>query len=308
MSYMKSLISVLIPCFNHERFLGDCLESLILQTYENIEILIVDDASKDDSWQIIESYKERLKERFVNVYVKKNEHNRGISPNLNEMLRIAKGDIIKILASDDFLDPNYFEVLYNIIEDKKIDLVFSNAYLVEEQSCLNNPIIKDIYYDSNPLCEKKVRLFERIFKGNIICAPSVMLKKNIFTKYGIFDEELIAEDLDYWLNITKNDSVEFYYCDRPLVYYRQNSNSMTSRKNNKKYEERVIRMFENSMLTRKKYKKYLSGFKYNILMSRILLLNYRVSLKENMQSLRIQCVKYKKFIDQPYRVMLFWVK
>ena len=102
----QPFVSIIIPCYNHEDFLDDCLASILNQTYQNIEILICDDCSPDNSYEKILSYKEKLENKFNNVVILKNEVNCGVTKNVNRMLKLAKGEFVKTIASDDSMAPN----------------------------------------------------------------------------------------------------------------------------------------------------------------------------------------------------------
>ena len=305
---MDTLISVLIPCYNHEKFIADCLDSLIAQSYPNIELLIIDDASVDRSWDVIKSYERQLKCRFVNLVLERNSKNLGLTHNLNKLVQLAKGDIIKVLASDDFLDVHYFEAVNGLYLEKTPDLIMTNAFLVKEESTFREPKIIREFYPSNPFDTLgRKRLFESIFKVNFLCAPSISLNKRLYEQYGMYDESLSVEDFDYWLNITKDDSIRCAYCEEPLVFYRQNECSMSSSFKGNNYENRMIKMHDNCMMTMLKYKQYLSKNKYNLYMLRMILHYYKISKVDSLFDLRRKCFMDKKLIDYPYRVLFIFL-
>lgn len=301
---MSLLVSVMIPCYNHEKFIKDCFDSLIEQTYRAIEILLVDDASSDMSWEIINQYLPRLKRRFVDVYVSRNEKNCGITHNLNHMIQRAKGDIIKLIASDDFFDRSYFQNVVNAYLEYQPDFIMTNAFRVKEESSYTDPVIIDRFYNNDPFdADSNLNLFSRVFKGNFLCAPAVSLHRSVYDKYGLYDESLYVEDLDYWLNISKDKQLKLYYIDTPLVYYRQNANSISSKENNEYFEARLIRMFENSINTRVKYREYISKYKYNTYLLRLMFHFYILARKEKLYLLKKKCIEYRDIFDFPYRAM-----
>ena len=125
------LVSIIVPCYNHQEFVGDCLESIIGQSYCNIEVLVVDDCSNDDSYEIIESFRERLEQRFETVYLKRNEKNIGLVKNLNRLVKQSNGKYIKIIASDDMLLPYAIEQMVLFAEERpNTNVFYSNAFYI----------------------------------------------------------------------------------------------------------------------------------------------------------------------------------
>lgn len=118
MSKERALISVVVPVYNQEKYLEKCLLSILGQTYTNLEILIVDDASTDKSAQIIDQYA-RQDQR---IRVKRNPENRGLSYTRNAGIDEAKGGYIGFVDSDDDIEPTFFETLYTLIQDNEADI------------------------------------------------------------------------------------------------------------------------------------------------------------------------------------------
>jgi len=113
MKHIKTpLVSVCIPAFNHEKFVKDTLKSVVNSTYQNIEIVAIDDGSSDSTYEIISQFLDEHSERFNRVVVKKQE-NAGISRTVNSLVKQSKGDFIYLLASDDLLPPDALEKLLN---------------------------------------------------------------------------------------------------------------------------------------------------------------------------------------------------
>lgn len=126
----NKLISVLIPIYNTEKFLAECLESIINQTYKNIEILCADDGSTDASAEIIREYA-RKDSRIIPIFEGRN----GVSKTRNILLEAAKGEIIYFIDSDDFLDNDALELLYHRFEKDRLDLLFFDLEAFYEDNC-----------------------------------------------------------------------------------------------------------------------------------------------------------------------------
>lgn len=123
---MNSMISVIVPVYNVEKVVGRCIESICNQTYKNIEVILVDDGSKDNSGKICEQY--AAEDRRINVIHKKNA---GVSEARNDGLAIAKGEFISFVDSDDYLEPLYIETLMKYMVEE-VDFVGSSANIIDD--------------------------------------------------------------------------------------------------------------------------------------------------------------------------------
>ena len=161
---MNRIVTIIVLCYNHEKYIHDTLDSILNQTYSDIQILINDDCSTDNSWDIVLSYKELLSQKYKDVSIQRNNQNLGITKSLNNALRKAKGEVIKLIAGDDFLECTYVERVAAAIFSGA-DTVMTNAYYVADGSTYEEPQIIGLVYKTNPMtCSK--RLFERIYEFN----------------------------------------------------------------------------------------------------------------------------------------------
>lgn len=128
---MGELISVIIPVYNVEKYLKECIESVIGQSYQNLEIILIDDGSTDKSGMICDKYAD-VDARIVCVHKK----NGGLSDARNSGLDIMTGQYLVFVDSDDFLPINAIEVLYNIITEKRADIVIGNYIRVDEKGIM----------------------------------------------------------------------------------------------------------------------------------------------------------------------------
>ncbi len=128
------LVSVVIPAYNHENYIQETIKSIINQTYKNIELVIVDDGSKDSTWQKILDMKEDCEKRFSNVCFETKE-NEGTCKTLNHLLELAKGDYIYLIASDDVSYPEAIESELEILNNNKdYDLCVGNCEFIDTDS------------------------------------------------------------------------------------------------------------------------------------------------------------------------------
>lgn len=208
----KVTISVVMPVYNAENYLKEAIESILNQTYEDFEFVIINDGSKDKSLDIIEKYIIQ-DERIVII----NKENSGIVDSLNDGLKLAKGKYIARMDSDDIAYLNRLEKQLKVFQkDDSIDLVYTDTMLIDKDG-------HEICKSWRPDLNKTLRNLEN---HNFIPHPSVMFKKNTIVKLGCYTKKrLHAEDLDLWLRMVANNA-KFYYLDEALLYYRLNPNSV----------------------------------------------------------------------------------
>lgn len=242
------MVSVLVPCYNHEKYVEDCLRSLMNQDYSNIELIIYDDCSSDNSYNVIKKWENNLKKRFANVVIHRNNHNLGVVKNLNLMISIAQGEYIKIIASDDMLLPNAISTFVKAAESFVADVYFSNVAFVSEtmkyQDLNTEKLI--LRYLVKPLEGKK--LTGQLCAENYICAPGAFIPKKTFAQYGMYDDEYCLEDFEFWLRVSVSGYIK--YIDSVTALYRQNDNSLSrfdlSKKNiirHQKFSRDKIKIF-----------------------------------------------------------------
>lgn len=254
------LISVLIPCYNHEKYISSCLNSLLAQTYKNIELIIIDDSSTDNSFQIIQEYFPRLENSFLRVYVNRNVKNLGVTKTLNKMIHIAKGEYIKLLASDDMLLPSAILDFSKAVQTSKAEIIFSNVAFVPENFIFDGTCITEqisslpVRYNTRPLEGKN--LTGKLCGDNFISAPGVLIPRRTFERYGVFDEAYILEDFDFWLRVSVSGSFE--YLNRVTALYRENDNSLSRFDISPKSIKRHADFFHNKLAIFNRYKHYAS--------------------------------------------------
>lgn len=223
----KHKISIIIPVFNAEKYLARCLDSVLGQSYKNIEIILVDDESKDGSLKICNCYAER--DNRIKVITKKNE-GAGIARNLG--LQEATGDYIGFVDSDDMILPEMYEKLYNAMIDKEADI----AYCKNTNEFFSPNITNQIIYFGNDSVEK-------LILGEIGTRPDEKLDNYYGTSVwrGLYKKVIInnncikfeserkvgSEDLLFNVSYLFNCKSAVYVCDE-LYIHCLNSESMTN--------------------------------------------------------------------------------
>lgn len=112
-------VTLIVPVYNSEKYIGKCLDSILNQTYNNYEILVVNDGSKDNSQKIINSYKEKYPDKITSI----EQENKGVAKTRNESIKRATGDYIMFVDNDDYLDKDYIETFVKTIEEGNYDIV-----------------------------------------------------------------------------------------------------------------------------------------------------------------------------------------
>lgn len=301
------LVSILVPAYCHEAFIENCLDSILNQTYKNIEVLICDDNSSDATYTIINKKRIELEKRFVRVSCSQNETNQGVVKNLNKMIKISHGEYIKSIASDDMLLPNAIWDLVDFYErHKEFDFILSNAvYCGEEARYPFSYSCENIFaYNVEPILTGN--LMQRLYEHNFIQAPAVMFKKSTFVKYGLFDESLKIEDWEYWLRVTESGSVGYSNC--VTVVYRINGQSLSHFTNDDSGRIRLKNMYENQMAVLKKYENSnrinaLAGYRslYDKTLHEAIDINHSVLIRElwiniNKEKIKIRLETKLKYI------------
>lgn len=217
------LVTIVVISYNHSRFLVECLNSIQSQTYRNIELIVADDASTDNSLSVIEAW---LLEN--NRIAKKQFHkiNTGVVQTLNECIALAQGKYIKLLAADDYLAPTCIEKSVTFLEQKEqhYGMVFTDIYAVNNDSA----ILPD-YADYNALASCGPETFNKeLLKGNRIAALSVCMKLDVLKETGAYDTEFLTEDYYRWLKIAEKYLIG--YIPEKLAYYRFHDSNISKHK------------------------------------------------------------------------------
>lgn len=215
------MISVIMPVYNNSKFVRESIDCILKQTYDDFEFIILDDASTEPTWDIIQSYDDP---RIVKV---QNEKNIGLTRSLNICLDIAKGDYIARHDSDDVCTPFRFEKEMALF-DERVGLVSSWAYRFEGDYVLSDPWLKREVKFSNEKIKKHIK------KANCIVGPSAIYTRAVFEKIGYYDEELyLAQDYNYWIRLLSFFDVRILH--EPLYGLRRHTGSVRtvrSRKDN----------------------------------------------------------------------------
>lgn len=218
------LISVIIPVYNVEKYLSECLDSVINQTYKNIEIILIDDGSKDSSGKICDEYAQK-DTRFKVIH----KENGGVSAARNTGLDVAQGAYITFVDADDFVERDFVENLYKKIQQESSDLCFSrydkfNGHFIEVVEVFpDEPVTKN---DINGFCDFYKRFFltysSKLHINHSSCR--ILYSKSLLTDLTFNTKIKMGEDMVFCLNaVTRANGISFV-CES-LYHYRINLSS-----------------------------------------------------------------------------------
>lgn len=253
----QPLVTIVMLSYNHEKYILEGLRSVAEQSYRRIEFIVIDDCSSDGSVTIIEDFFNENKDKFEHAVFIKNEKNVGITKNLNRGLELANGEIVKSLASDDFLDKDCIRTAVNYMaEHETCDVLLTNGYEFYDFDVKH----KSRFYKSKYII--KDNMFEEIFKCNDILAPGVFLRASVFQDCGHYDEKASFEDWEFWLRILYRGK-KFEYLNKCTVYYRNHGESLSRLKKSPTVRRRFDIMYRGSRYTIRKYKRFVTEEVYN---------------------------------------------
>lgn len=295
---MNPLISLIVPVYNVENYLEKCLNSIRNQSYKNIQVIIINDGSNDNSCNIIDKYV-NLDTRFQKVY----QNNSGVGEARNNGILISKGQYIMFIDSDDYLHENFIQDLYNNIEKNKADIAVCDYYAVFE----SNKIIK---YEKNWICNKNIlndkeEIMKLFLLNNMAIVPwNKLYKKSLFE----FEKKPFPSNL-------KNEDIEgifkIFYCaekvsyvNKGLYYYLQRENSAT-----KTYDNSIFDMFtvldnvKNYLINRNEYTKYKEELDYLFLYYGIII-TFKRAMNMKSNEIKNATKKIQNILkEQPFNVI-----
>lgn len=224
-------VSIVIPLFNGERFLKETIDSCLEQNYKNIEIVLIDDCSTDNSRNIINNYKNK------NMIQIQNEKNLGINRTVNKAVNYCNGDYLLILGHDDKLPYDHISKIMKEFDDQTV-LVYCNSIIIDS----TGKQIRVTYNDNIQINKNRKLKFENS-KRNIISSTGLIMKKKSFSEVGGFDESFknFGEWL-LWLKLSNKGKIKYSSLSR--AYYRQHETNITNSFKNTKVKNELLKYFD----------------------------------------------------------------
>lgn len=257
------LISIIIPVYNKEEYLNDCIKSVVYQDYHDIEIIIINDGSQDNSASIIKKWVEKdTRIQYIS------QENKGVSFTRNRGISMAKGEYIYLLDADDFLEKNAISKLVYYAESTKADIIIGNFYEKNGEKVIKKPRFKNRLFNIEELESTETMLEMFIVNGRHMAkAGNKLYKLNFIKKYQIsFEENVIAEDRLFNL---------ICYVNRPIIQivneytyiYNTLDNSRSRTLNSKYYDESIalVDYFYDYLKKNSRFEQYIELFQLTVL-------------------------------------------
>lgn len=248
------LVSVIIPTFNGAEFLPAALDSILAQSYPNIEVVVIDDGSTDGTPEVLERYGDKIRYR--------RQKNRGVASARNAGFRLARGDLLALMDSDDVCLPERiaaqvacFGQMPDIVLCSSDFSAFDSTRLIESSHIASyysavratRGGLRTLYSNRETLQTKELpwrasssgspivvltgRAYEQLAWGNFIHPPTVMVRRSAIETVGSFDENIpIATEYDWNIRVCRTGPVA--YLDAPLLMYRYSNQQLTAPRNN----------------------------------------------------------------------------
>jgi glycosyltransferase involved in cell wall biosynthesis len=212
-------VSVIIPTYNMARFLPEAIESVFNQTFEDYEVIVLDDGSTDNTKDIVEEFNHQFWDKIRYIY----QENSGLAIARNVAIKHSTGEFIALLDADDKYYPNRLEMGVNVLAAySDVGLVHANDMAITEDG------------EEIEVVKRRNRLlsgyiFKELYtrKANISC-PTVLVRRECFNRVGVFDENLTrlgCEDREMWLRIAHEYRI--LHIDKVLAYYRRHARGMS---------------------------------------------------------------------------------
>jgi glycosyltransferase involved in cell wall biosynthesis len=207
------LVTIGVLSYNYAKYIIAALDSIISQTYKNIELIIVDDCSTDESQQLIEDW---IKCHAATCTYLKNKTNKGITNTSNKIVQLAKGKYITLFATDDIMLPERIEKQVAVLEavGDEYGMCYTHCQFMDEQGVIiSNEVFKDKYiiHEGSVLKEYTSRTFGFV-------TPTTLIRTAVYQTTGLYNENILIEDYDFFLRLIACFKVA--YCAYPGIIYR----------------------------------------------------------------------------------------
>ena len=212
----RSMISIIMPAYNAERYIKESIMSIISQTLSDWELIIIDDCSLDKTAAICKSYTDH----FENIQYFRNSNNEGVAASRNRGVSIAKGEWIAYIDSDDCWHPKKLELQLQLAEEKHACFIFTGSAFINQSSVpmkYSLTVPSEIHY-------------KELLKQNIISCSSVFIHRKLMLRYPMDNGAKMHEDFATWLQILKEEKICAYGINQPLLIYRISTASKSGNK------------------------------------------------------------------------------
>lgn len=281
---MKDLVSVIVPAYNHEKYIKKCIESILKQTYKNLEIFVEDDCSTDDTKEVLKGINDKRLKKF---YSRKNK---GVVQTINELTKKCSGKYIAVIGSDDIWYPTKIEEQVKVLEENpKLGAVFTEIDLIDEKGKKypdDDPMYQVFKYE-NMSQGQRLRMFYE--HGNHLCHPSSLIPKKVIDEVGLYSKAYRQlHDYEYWIRILNKYNIQII--NKRLMGYRrvreQNTSVSSSTSDVRMFNE--LFYINSRMIKEMKDKIFIEGFS-DLFRS-----------KDSSTKLELLCEKYFLLLNMSY--------
>lgn len=258
---VKDLVSVIIPCYNHEEFIERCLNSILNDSYPHKEIIIIDDGSKDKSVDVIRNFIRENKNSGVDIRFYSQE-NSGVVKTLNRLVDLANGEFIAVVASDDELFNNGIEKRVSFLKGSDYKAVIGNASVVDfEGKILRKYAASQFFHASLRNLRNTKKFYRELIMQWCVVGPCLLLRKEVYDTIGKYNEEYTIEDRDFYLRLIENNLLG--YVEDVVALYRVHGLNMSLNNATKKVRIQcaAINIFHAALQNKKMYKYFLQSYK-----------------------------------------------
>jgi glycosyltransferase involved in cell wall biosynthesis len=224
-------VSVIIPTYNCARYVAQAVESALGQTYSDLEVIVLDDGSTDNTPAVMRQYEGKVR------YIR--QENRGLPAARNRAIKASSGEYIALLDADDWWEPNKLSEQVPVLDgDPDLCLIYSDLEVIHD----NGDVIKS-FLSSRPLATEGY-VFDQLFHSGFILPSTVLLRRTHFEEAGMFDESMRShEDMDLWVRMCQRWKVGLIR--KSLTHRRQGAANMTS--NESLRSEYNVKFFEKAL-------------------------------------------------------------
>ena len=279
---MEDLISVIVPVYNVEQYLPKCIDTIVNQTYQNLEIILIDDGSTDNSGKMCDEYLSN--DNRIKVIHKENG---GLSDARNIGLNIATGKYITFVDSDDYIDKNYVEILYNLLVKNDADISVGRNYREYPEKTVNMGINKEMLLTNEEALEKL--LYEDDFDTS---AWAKLYKKDLFNDIR-FPKNRIYEDMATTYKLIDKAS-KIYLGSYPIYHYIVRGSSLSNQNYTEKNWDLILSNEEMSKYILKKYPDLTNAVKRRMVKSYLYVLIALICFEKKPTEDYYKLIKYVK--------------
>lgn len=221
---MAPLVSILIPVYNHAQYLDECLDAMLELDYPNIELLLCNDGSSDDSYTVAERWLAHHPSIPAKLFT---QDNQGVCKTLNRLIRESSGEYITLCASDDILTPDSLTARVNYLEQHmSAKACIGDAYIINEHSEITSQsAMKTLYKADFHQLEADI-VAELVLNWSVV-GPTLLIRRSAYNTLGFYDESLLVEDREFYLRLLSDNSLVFLPLS--VACYRVHQTNMSRR-------------------------------------------------------------------------------